>query len=270
MCKRDSGRRRCANCSGCRYGPAADHAFVRIGFRLALAPCNPAGDQSAALVASLAAGQPEALVNLGTGGFVICHLPEDRRVPQGYLQTLVWQDHAHRVHLAVEGTLNSIAAALAPYPVAACRVEELGSDDIFCLAEPSGLGRRFRGISASVLRAVEHCRRHRAAAGGDLPCGADTEISSAIPLRVSICPAVVQPVCATRHCPMRALGAFHRTTACWAARHGRMPGGARKGQRVETAQDTRRLAENTALESLAGRPVAALSCSHLREVLGRI
>jgi len=98
------------------------------------------GDQSAALVASIAVGQPEALVNLGTGGFVVCYLPENRSVPTGYLQTLVWQDAAHQMHLACEGTLNSIAAALAPYPVGDCRVEELGSDNIFCLAEPSGLG----------------------------------------------------------------------------------------------------------------------------------
>ena len=34
------------------------------------------GDQSAALVASIATGRPEALVNLGTGGFVVCYLPE--------------------------------------------------------------------------------------------------------------------------------------------------------------------------------------------------
>ncbi len=98
------------------------------------------GDQSAALVASISVGQPEALVNLGTGGFIVCYLPKDRKVPEGYLQTLVWQDAARQVHLASEGTLNSIAAALAPYPVDACRVEELAGDDIFCLAEPSGLG----------------------------------------------------------------------------------------------------------------------------------
>ncbi len=104
------------------------------------------GDQSAALVASIAAGQPEALVNLGTGGFVVCYLPEGGSIPEGYLQTLVWQDEAQRVYLACEGTLNSIAAALAPYPAAACRVEELACDDIFCLAEPSGLGAPyFRG-----------------------------------------------------------------------------------------------------------------------------
>ncbi|MFZ2162356.1 MAG: FGGY family carbohydrate kinase [Sideroxyarcus sp.] len=98
------------------------------------------GDQSAALVSSIATGQPEALVNLGTGGFVVCYLPEKRRAPEGYLQTLVWQDEARQVHLAAEGTLNSIAAALRPYPADACHVEELASDDIFCLAEPSGLG----------------------------------------------------------------------------------------------------------------------------------
>jgi glycerol kinase len=104
------------------------------------------GDQSAALVAGIAAGQPEALVNLGTGGFVVCHLPGNKHVPAGYLQTLVWQDSARQIHLASEGTLNSIAAAVAPYPVAESRVEDLGSEGIFCLAEPSGLGAPyFRG-----------------------------------------------------------------------------------------------------------------------------
>lgn len=104
------------------------------------------GDQSAALVAGIAAGQPEALVNLGTGGFVVCHLPADRNVPPGYLQTLLWQDAGRQMHMACEGTLNSIAAALAPYPVAGCSAGELAGDDIFCLAEPSGLGAPyFRG-----------------------------------------------------------------------------------------------------------------------------
>jgi glycerol kinase len=97
-------------------------------------------DQSAALVASIAAGQPEALVNLGTGGFVIRYLPRGRNAPDGYLQTLVWQDGAGQAHFAGEGTLNSIAAALAPYAVDACRAEDLARDAIFCLAEPSGLG----------------------------------------------------------------------------------------------------------------------------------
>jgi glycerol kinase len=50
------------------------------------------------------------------------------------------------VHGACEGTLNSIAAALSPYPTEVCTVGELGSDDIYCLAEPSGLGAPyFRG-----------------------------------------------------------------------------------------------------------------------------
>ncbi|MBI5006240.1 MAG: carbohydrate kinase [Nitrosomonadales bacterium] len=101
------------------------------------------GDQSAALVASIAAGQAEALVNLGTGGFVVAYLPEGRRVPPGYLQTLVWQDDDGRTTMAGEGTLNSIAAALAAYPAGACRVEDLACDEIFCLAEPSGIGAPF-------------------------------------------------------------------------------------------------------------------------------
>lgn len=98
------------------------------------------GDQSAALVASIATGQPEALVNLGTGGFVVCHRPAGKALPEGYLQTLLWQDPTQQVHMACEGTLNSIAAALSSYPATKCHVDELASDDIFCLAEPSGLG----------------------------------------------------------------------------------------------------------------------------------
>ncbi|HEX5364697.1 MAG TPA: FGGY family carbohydrate kinase [Gallionella sp.] len=98
------------------------------------------GDQSAAFVASIAAGQPEALVNLGTGGFVMRSLPEWLDVPEGYLRTLVWQGGDMQAHFACEGTLNSIASVLAPYDVASCDADDLARDRIFCLAEPSGLG----------------------------------------------------------------------------------------------------------------------------------
>ena len=123
------------------------------------------GDQSAALVASISAGQPEALVNLGTGGFVVCYLPENKYEPDGYLQTLVWQDAARQVHLASEGTLNSIAAALKPYPAKACRVDELASDDIFCLAEPSGLGAPYfrSDLGLTFSEPVEHLPPQRMA-----------------------------------------------------------------------------------------------------------
>lgn len=97
-------------------------------------------DQSAALIASIAAGQSEALVNLGTGGFVIRYLPCGAGAPEGYLRTMVWQDSAGQAYFAGEGTLNSIASALAPYDVEDCRVGDLARDGIFCLAEPSGLG----------------------------------------------------------------------------------------------------------------------------------
>ncbi len=98
------------------------------------------GDQSAALIASLTDSPTGALVNLGTGGFVIRSLAKNELAFDGYLQTLVYQNENQQVQFAVEGTLNSIAAALAPYPVRDCCIEDLASNDIYCLAEPSGLG----------------------------------------------------------------------------------------------------------------------------------
>lgn len=98
------------------------------------------GDQSAALIASLTGSPNEALINLGTGGFVIRSLAKGALAFDGYLQTLVYQNENQQAHFAVEGTLNSIAAALAPYPVQDCCNEDLATNDIFCLAEPSGLG----------------------------------------------------------------------------------------------------------------------------------
>lgn len=102
------------------------------------------GDQSAALYASVASNSTEALVNLGTGGFVIRHLGSaahsNASASSGYLHTMVYRDADLNAHMAIEGTLNSIAAALADYPVADCHFSELGTNDIYCLAEPSGLG----------------------------------------------------------------------------------------------------------------------------------
>lgn len=98
------------------------------------------GDQSAALIASLAGNSSEALVNLGTGGFVIRALTRNESAYNGYLQTLVYRIEKQAVQFAIEGTLNSIAPALADYPVGDCRFENLAENRIFCLAEPSGLG----------------------------------------------------------------------------------------------------------------------------------
>lgn len=99
------------------------------------------GDQSAALVASVGDANDVALVNLGTGGFVIRYLDDSHAKTDGYLRTLVYREHDLPAHIAIEGTINSIAAALAPYPVSECSVEDLATHaDIFCIAEPSGLG----------------------------------------------------------------------------------------------------------------------------------
>ncbi|TXI20690.1 MAG: carbohydrate kinase [Nitrosomonas sp.] len=98
------------------------------------------GDQSAALIGSLAGNHTQALVNLGTGGFVIRPVKTAQLSSDGYLQTLLYQNKNQSIQFAIEGTLNSIAAALAPYPVQNCCSEDLATSNIFCLAEPSGLG----------------------------------------------------------------------------------------------------------------------------------
>ncbi|GKS70283.1 glycerol kinase [Nitrosomonas sp. PY1] len=101
-------------------------------------------DQSAAYLASvdanLADASTRALVNLGTGGFVIRTFPQESSVSNGYLHTLVYQPVGKLPCFAIEGTLNSIAAVLAPYSIEDCVIEEMADNDIFCLAEPSGLG----------------------------------------------------------------------------------------------------------------------------------
>lgn len=123
------------------------------------------GDQSAALLASIAADRREALVNLGTGVFVVRYLADGASPPDGYLNTLVYQDSSRQAHFASEGTLNSIAAALAPYPVSECSLEEWARDDVFCLAEPSGLGAPYFRSDLKVMfsRSVEHLPPRRIA-----------------------------------------------------------------------------------------------------------
>ena len=122
------------------------------------------GDQSAALIAGIDEGRAEALVNLGTGGFVVRYLHGGETAADGYLSTLVYRDA--RAHVAAEGTLNSIAAALAPYPAGECSPADLASDDIFFLAEPSGLGAPYlhSGLGLRFSRPVEHLPPRRIAA----------------------------------------------------------------------------------------------------------
>ena len=100
------------------------------------------GDQSAALVASVGTDSDVILVNLGTGGFVIRYqIDEFHPALNGYLRTLVYSDQEHKSLTAIEGTLNSISAALALYPVGECKVDNLAEfGDLYSLAEPSGLG----------------------------------------------------------------------------------------------------------------------------------
>ncbi len=99
-------------------------------------------DQSAALLASIEKNDSEVLVNLGTGGFVIRYTAELVNMENtGYLNTMVYQDTDKCMYKAVEGSLNSISAALKPYPFESCKMEHLAAiEDIYCIAEPSGVG----------------------------------------------------------------------------------------------------------------------------------
>lgn len=95
-------------------------------------------DQSAAVLASIPVDKSSALVNLGTGGFVICYGEEKNN---GYLRSLVYQDQHLNNYFATEGTLNSIAAALQPYPFQHCQIKQLAQfPTLFCSPEPSGIG----------------------------------------------------------------------------------------------------------------------------------
>lgn len=124
-------------------------------------------DQSAALLASIANDDSEVLVNLGTGGFVIRNDPEHSNCEiQGYLHTLVYQNRFKRNYIAVEGTLNSITAALQPYSLETCKIEDLAEiDDIFCIAEPSGIGAPYfrPDIGLKFSKATEHLSQQQIA-----------------------------------------------------------------------------------------------------------
>lgn len=124
------------------------------------------GDQSAALIASVDENQAEVLVNLGTGGFVIQYQANQETSLNGYLQTLIYQDHTGHGHTAIEGTLNSIAAALAPYATNECQIEDLATTDIFCLAEPSGLGAPYfrNDLGIHFSRSIEYLNNHQVTA----------------------------------------------------------------------------------------------------------
>ena len=141
-------------------------AGLNLGLNNGLTLQSSMGDQYAALIASTAEGSAEALVNLGTGGFVIRYLPEEKFTQDGYLRTLVYQDSRLHTRLAIEGTLNSITAALAPYPAGECRIEDLAAEDIYCLAEPSGIGAPYfrNDIGLRFSQPVKHLSSRQIAA----------------------------------------------------------------------------------------------------------
>ncbi|MGR9100967.1 MAG: FGGY family carbohydrate kinase [Gammaproteobacteria bacterium] len=125
-------------------------------------------DQSAAFLSVAGQGDGGVLANLGTGCFVLARLPERaRRIPEGYLTTLISLDSETGPVFAAEGTLNSTASALKDYPVGECRPDDLnGAENVYCIAEPSGLGAPyFRGGPGVVFsRSTDSLPRRQIAA----------------------------------------------------------------------------------------------------------
>jgi glycerol kinase len=142
------------------------------GLRLPLAAGGvvtaAAADQAAALAAVTGDGTEGALINLGTGGFVLFPTTVRRVPPPGYLAGPAHRGGAGERLFALEGTINGIGPALAageslPFP------EDDPTPGLFCLPETSGLGAPFWrpeipqtfSVPPSTLSAVERNRAIR-------------------------------------------------------------------------------------------------------------
>ncbi len=98
-------------------------------------------DQAAGALAVLGAERDAALVNLGTGGFVLRIVESVVEAPRGYLRAPVFWDGQERPVYALEGTINAVAAALdrlSPGP--ASLSAEDPTPDAFCLPDAAGVG----------------------------------------------------------------------------------------------------------------------------------
>jgi glycerol kinase len=97
----------------------------------------------------------------------VCSEPRQaNKKTHGYLRTLVYQDHQSDHVIAIEGTINSITAALEPYPFYTCKIGDLANiADLFCSAEPTGIGAPFfrSDICLRFSRSVEHLSKQQIA-----------------------------------------------------------------------------------------------------------
>jgi glycerol kinase len=98
-------------------------------------------DQSAAALAALGAASDDALVSLGTGGFVMRATGGEMRRPEGYLSGVLLGDPGRKTRFAAEGTINGVSEALyrfgsGPTPLPA----EDPSPRAFCLPDVTGTG----------------------------------------------------------------------------------------------------------------------------------
>ncbi len=82
-----------------------------------------------------------ALINMGTGSFVIMPTGSHLRWVEGYLSGPVYKAPEDTIVYALEGTVNNVAQALAGLPAVVPRLtREDSHPGLFCLPETTGLG----------------------------------------------------------------------------------------------------------------------------------
>ena len=97
-------------------------------------------DQAAGAVAALGRDTGTALVNLGTGGFVLVPTGREVVTAPGYLTAPILSDE-HGSSFVLEGTINGAGSALDPYgPGPTELLEDDVASDAFCLPDCTGVG----------------------------------------------------------------------------------------------------------------------------------
>lgn len=97
-------------------------------------------DQPAACLALPGTGDGSALVNLGTGGFVIVPSGASLLRRDGYLTAPTAAGPSGEVRYALEGTVNGIAAALAGLEEPPLPAVDDPCPDLYCIPDSAGIG----------------------------------------------------------------------------------------------------------------------------------
>lgn len=97
-------------------------------------------DQSAALLFAMGNQKDRCVVNLGTGGFVICPTGSAPKYIPRYLTAPLLANGKGENLFGLEGTINGIASSVEQFPVDNFSQGEDSGADCFCLPDSAGVG----------------------------------------------------------------------------------------------------------------------------------